>query len=273
MFSANVYRIMIGCPGDIQEEVEIAKRVINRWTSIHAEQRETVLLPINWSVNSYPEYGAHPQKILNNQLADKSDLLIAIFGSRVGTPTDTSTSGTIEEIEHHIDAGKPVMLFFRKVNDISKITATEFARLEAFKRSIQNRGLYKEYNTERDFEEVFSDALDLFLDNHWLDKSPSLSRKEETIEFSAEEIDRLKKWTDSKYSEAHSVVDKDGTVFIVGDSQYRITGARDLAKWNDFFYRLQKKRFVELSRHNRSGRPVYQLLTPAYDFVDKLDKQ
>ena len=264
---------MIGCPGDIQEEVKIAKRVINRWTSIHAEQRETVLLPINWDSNSYPEFGAHPQKILNNQLADKSDLLIAVFGSKVGTPTDTSTSGTIEEIEHHINAGKPVMLFFRRFNDISKITATELAKLEAYKISIQNRGLYKEYNKGSDFERVFSDALDLFLDDHWLDKTSSVSGKEETIEFSAEEIDRLKKWAESNYSEAHSVTDKDGTIFIVGDLQYRISEARELVKWNDFFYRLEKKGFIELSRHNRSGRPVYQLLVPAYNFVDTLDKR
>ena len=80
MFLAKVYTIMIGCPGDIQEEIRIAQRVINHWTGIHAEQTGIVLLPINWDTHSYPEQGAHPQKILNRQLAEKSDMLIAIFG-------------------------------------------------------------------------------------------------------------------------------------------------------------------------------------------------
>ena len=76
MFAANKYKIMIGCPGDIKEEIDIAMRVINRWTFLHAEQSGTVLLPIHWTTNSYPEHGAHPQALLNGQLASKSDLLI-----------------------------------------------------------------------------------------------------------------------------------------------------------------------------------------------------
>ena len=272
MFSAIVYRIMIGCPGDIQEEVKIAQKVINRWTSIHAEQSAVVLLPINWDTNSYPEQGGHPQKILNRQLADKSDMLIAVFGSKVGTPTDTSASGTIEEIEHHIKASKPVMLFFRKFNDITRISANELAKLEVFKSSIKDRGLYKEYNTESDFEVVFSNALELFLSDHWSDNVQSTTRNKEHVDFSAEDIDILKKWAASNSAEAHSVKYKGGTIFIVGDQQFDVTEAREVVLWNDFFNRLQNAGFIEIARHNRHGDPVYQLCVRAYNYVDSLDK-
>ena len=50
---------------------------VNRGEVIPKEQREIVLLPINRTPNSYPERGAHPQIILNNQLADKSDMLFS----------------------------------------------------------------------------------------------------------------------------------------------------------------------------------------------------
>lgn len=273
MFPAYVYRIMIGCPGDIREEVAIAKRAIYRWTSIHAEQTGIVLLPINWETHSYPEQGAHPQKILNSQLADKSDMLIAIFGSRVGTPTDTSASGTIEEIDNHIKAGKPVMLFFRKFNDITQITASEFAKLEDFKTSIQNEGLYKEYNTESDFEDVLCNALELFLSNHWIDNTPPTSQEKETVEFSTEEINILKKWVASNNVAAHSVKYMGGTIFFVGDLQYDVTEARQLVQWNDFFDRLQKVGFIEINRFNKRGEPVYQLCIRAYNYVDSLEKQ
>ena len=263
---------MIGCPGDIQEEVEIAKRVISRWTSIHAEQNGIVLLPINWETNAYPEQGAHPQKILNRQLADKSDMLVAIFGSRVGTPTDSSESGTIEEIEHHLTAGKPVMVFFRRLNDITRITSTELARLEEFKSGKQNHGLYKEYDTVSDFEKVFSDAIELFLSEHWTNNGLSTSRKEETVEFTEEEIGLLKKWVESISPEAHSVKYKGGTVFVVGDSQYDVTVAREVIEWNDFFVRLQKVGFIELNRFSH-GEPVYRLCIKAYNYIDSLEKQ
>ncbi len=65
MFPAQVYRIMIGCPGDVEDEVSIAQGVIRRWTGLHAEQSGVVLLPLHWSMDSYPAQGAHPQTLLN----------------------------------------------------------------------------------------------------------------------------------------------------------------------------------------------------------------
>lgn len=263
---------MIGCPGDVQEEVQTAKDVINRWTSLHAEQNGTVLIPINWETHSYPEHGAHPQKILDSQLAGKSDMLVAIFGVKVGTPTDTSLSGTIEEIEEHIKAGKPVMLFFRKYNDLTKTSSKELAKLESFKSSIKSKGLYREYNTEKDFEKAFSDALILFLTDHWLKESISTTSKETSVRFTEEEIEILKSWTASNRPEAHSIRYMDGTSYIIGYLQFDVTDARSLVKWKDFFNRLEQVGFIELSRYSRSGDPVYQLCVPAYEYVDSLDK-
>ena len=273
MFTANVYRIMIGCPGDVQEEVQTAKEVINRWTSLHAEQNGTVLIPINWETHSYPEHGAHPQKILDSQLAGKSDMLVAIFGAKVGTPTDTSLSGTIEEIEEHIKAGKPVMLFFRKYNDLTKTSSEELAKLESFKSSIKSQGLYREYDTEKDFEKAFSDALTLFLTDHWLKESIPTNSKETSVKFTEEELEVLKSWTASNSPEAHSIRYMDGTSYIIGDLQFDVQDARSLVKWKDFFNRLEGIGFIELNRYTRSGDPVYQLCVPAYEYIDSLDKR
>lgn len=75
------------------------------------------------------------------------------------------------------------MLFFRKFNDITRITAIELAKLEAYKSSIQNQGLFKEYDTERDFESIFSNALELFLVDHWQDSEPLTSGGEGGVFF------------------------------------------------------------------------------------------
>lgn len=47
-----------------------------------------------------------PQLIINNSIIKNADMVIALFGSRLGTPTARATSGTIEEIEEMIKAGK-----------------------------------------------------------------------------------------------------------------------------------------------------------------------
>lgn len=271
MFPAKVYRIMIGCPGDVREEVQIAKNVINRWTILHSEQRGIVLLPINWEDDSYPEHGAHPQKILNKQLANKSDMLIGIFGAKVGTPTDTSQSGTIEEIEEHIKAAKPIMLFFRKYNDTTNVTADELSQLKVFKSRIQKLNYFKEYNRTDDFENIFSESLNLFMNNNWKNESPSITSDNDDVKFSDEEIDILRKWVGSNNNTAQSYLFKGGIDYRVGDLSYEVPGGRESARWNDFFNRLYQVGFVDLNGYSNQGTPIYQLRLAAYDFIESLD--
>lgn len=269
MFTANIYRIMIGCPVDIREEVKIAKEVIIRWTSLHAEHNKVVLLPINWATNSYPAQGDHPQKLLNKQIVDKSDLLVGIFGARIGSPTDTSQSGTIEEIEEHIRKGKPVMLFFRKFNDAS---SEELAKLELFKNSIKDHCLYKEYSQVQDFESCFTDALELFLADRWLKETDTLNEdvpdREKIIQFSDEEIDIVRRWVDSDNNTAFVVAVKDGPIYFLGNQQFTVKRGREEAKWKDFIDRLQKVGFISFVRNNKQGSPVYELQMKAYDFFE-----
>lgn len=269
MFQANVYRIMIGCPGDISDEIRIAKEVILRWTNLHSEQNGMVLIPINWETNSYPAQGAHPQKIINKQIVNKSDMLIGIFGARIGSPTDTNKSGTIEEIEEHIKDGKPVMLFFRKINDISRISSEDIAAVEVFKRSIKDQGLFREYNDVDSFEKTFTDALVLFLEDNWLKESLKTgATNQNDIQFSVEEIDVLRKWVASGNNIAFTSSSKDGKYYFFGDLQFQAHSGREEALWNSFIEKIQKEGFIKYVRANRMGAPVYALQMKAYEYFD-----
>lgn len=271
MFAANTYKIMIGCPGDIKEEIDMDMKVINHWTILHAEQHSTVLLPIHWATSSYPEHGAHPQTLLNGQLASKSDMLIGIFGAKVGTPTDKAQSGTIEEIEEHVKSGKPVMLFFRKQNDTST-PASEIEKLQTFKSSVKDQCLYREYDSPSTFEATFTDALELFLANNWLSEPKPKGVSQGSIELSDEEIDVLRSWVASDEPDAHAARYMGGTMFVLGSLSYDVTDGRELVQWQEFFNKLERAGFIEQYRKNRQGNPVYQLRTPAYNYIDNLAK-
>ena len=54
MFQADVYKVMIGAPSDIQEEINIAINAIYHWNHIHAEKQKIMLLPLHWSISAYP---------------------------------------------------------------------------------------------------------------------------------------------------------------------------------------------------------------------------
>jgi len=56
--------------------------------------------------------GKPAQEFINEQVLEKADLLIAIFWTRIGTPTSEHASGTVEEIEKHIDSEKTTMIYF-----------------------------------------------------------------------------------------------------------------------------------------------------------------
>ena len=187
---------MIGAPSDIKEEVQIAKDVINEWNYVHTELHHKVLLPLHWSISAYPNSGKHPQKIINEQVVDKSDLLICIFGSKLGTPTDTDISGSVEEINEHLKAGKDVMIFFRKNLEIESLDdMQQVEKLLKFKESIKGNALFEEYE-KNSFNSILSQKLQLFLNNTWI--NPNYEPKE--IELDVVEIKLDKSNLDIPYN-------------------------------------------------------------------------
>jgi hypothetical protein len=59
-----------------------------------------------------PGCGDYPQGLINNQIVDDCDILIAAFWSRLGTATPVAPSGTAEEIGRLRERSKNVLLYF-----------------------------------------------------------------------------------------------------------------------------------------------------------------
>lgn len=182
---------MIGCPSNIQQEVNIAKQIIIEWTCTNAELHKIALLPLHWSTDSYPVIGQHPQKELNQQIVEKSDMLICIFGAKVGTPTDTAESGSIEEIDEHIKAGKHVMVFFRNNINISKVNPDELKKLNDFKNRVKTSCMWAKYQDERDFGEILRKKLTLFLNDNWLRQQPAVGTETQKNEINLSDQETL----------------------------------------------------------------------------------
>jgi hypothetical protein len=173
-YIATTYNVMIASPGDVVSERAAIRQTLADWNVVHSQARGIVLLPIGWETHSSPQMGAHPQKILNKQILKGSDLLVGVFWTRLGTPTDTHASGSVEEIEEHISANKPTMLYFssQPVLDGS-VDAREYERLVSFREQCKKRRLYQVYNGAADFRECFNRQLQLKLN-----QEPYFSRDE-----------------------------------------------------------------------------------------------
>lgn len=119
---------------------------------------------LHWSKNVIPKAGDHPQSIINKQLVDKADAVIAIFGNKIGAPTQKYDSGTIEEIEEMIKQRKQVFVYFsEKPVKMSEVNMDAVAQIRKFKETYKNRGIYVEYESDEEFSEIVSRNLTSYL--------------------------------------------------------------------------------------------------------------
>ncbi len=152
-------RIAVASPGDVGAERNAVVEVCTSW---NVRNTGTVLVPILWEQASVPGLGDHPQHILNKQIIEQSDLLIAILWSRIGTPTPTARSGTLEEIREFISAKGPgrVMLYFCKRAVPYETDPEQWNMVKEFKKEMGTFGLFHEYESVEAFKGSLYKDLD-----------------------------------------------------------------------------------------------------------------
>lgn len=159
-FSASVVNVMIASPSDVATERQNIRDIVNGWNAIHAQDRQLVLLPWAWETHASPLMGNRPQAIINKQLLKQCDLLVAVFWTRLGSPTGEATSGTVEEINEHLAAGKPAMIYFSEAPvRLDSVDDAQYAALREFRDDCKKRGLIETYSSIEEFREKFTRQL------------------------------------------------------------------------------------------------------------------
>src|SRR4051812_17376097 len=161
-FTATVNRVMIASPGDVQSERNIVRDVVSEWNSVNGARRRMMLLAVGWETDVAPEMGDAPQAIINKRILKDADLLIGIFWTRLGTPTKSYASGAVEEIEEHLAAGKPAMLYFSSAPAaLDSVDPDQYRALKTFKDSCKSRGVFQIYADVADFRRQFARQLQI----------------------------------------------------------------------------------------------------------------
>jgi hypothetical protein len=151
---------MIASPGDVAAEQSAIQAIIHDWNSLHSEERRTVLMPVTWESHSTPEMGERAQAIINRQVLGGCDLLVAVFWTRIGSPTGSSQSGTVEEIRKHLDSEKPAMIYFsQKPVALDSVDSGQYEALTEFKQECMKAGLIATYDSLEEFYGKFSRHL------------------------------------------------------------------------------------------------------------------
>jgi hypothetical protein len=172
MAKVDLIKVFLASPGDVSQERQIVKDVldsVNRTIGIEKEIRFEV---IGWDTDSYPSYGKDAQAIVNEQIADMTqfDVFVGIMWNRFGSPTPRAGSGTEEEFRKAVESsrktGRPsIMFYFNQLpfNLSSAQEAEQKVRVLAFKEEIQKVGLTADYDGSEDFRRLFQLHIEKWL--------------------------------------------------------------------------------------------------------------
>lgn len=268
-FQANVLKIMIASPNDVAAERTVIETEIHRWNYTHSVLRAMMLQPVRWETQGAPRMGATAQEILNEDLLVDSDILVGIFGTKIGTPTKDFVSGTVEEIKRHVAAGKLAMVYFSKIPvDPNKVDHAQWTALQQFKQECQAGGLYAEFDSLVDLTKKFGDHLALQLNSarfRWLTPSPAEATpsSEEVVLTDAEERLLTTASADEGQILVYSALD--GYSVVAAGVNFAGNSARTFAAC-----KRSLKRLIDADYLSQESDELYQLTDEGFAKADSL---
>jgi len=276
-YPALTFTVMLAAPTDLKDELEVMREVVLKWSSVHSRSRQVVLLPMDYVHDTYPEVQVRPQDAVNRQLLDKCDILIAAFWTTLGTPTGTSESGTVEEIERHVDAGKPAMLYFSNAKpDLANIDTKQLEAVRAFKSKMRSQAFYGEFDSPDDLRLKLTPHLASLMNDH--PHIQSLLKQ-----YSALQVQVMNPKQDLSTTAKRMIADaaaKDGQIYKVAAAQGNYVGYRaggttfgtpgDPRSQADAQAAIDELVTVGLVRDEYGDRKLCKLTRRGYDVADEL---
>ncbi|MEU6609968.1 hypothetical protein ABZ922_33795 [Streptomyces shenzhenensis] len=145
--------VLIASPGDAAADRDVVEDAIRSWNSDHTMRRKIHLLPLRWELGAVPLVGQmDAQEVINEQLADEADIVVAVFNNRLGQATQRAVSGTAEEILRARDRGAVVHVFFSDAPIPRDHDPEQLAALNAFRTELQEHGLTGNYASADDLK-------------------------------------------------------------------------------------------------------------------------
>lgn len=156
-YQATIMQVLISAPNDIINEIRIVNEVISTWNAINSKNSKKYLDLISWKTHAYPQAGSTPQDLLNRQIVNETDILIAFFWTRLGSPTEDYQSGTVEEIEKLIIKGIPVMVYFSKQPvSLDSVDVEQYKLVKEYCNKLKDRALYGEYTSAEELRNILN---------------------------------------------------------------------------------------------------------------------
>lgn len=161
MSKTRIIKVVFCGPGDVAKELDIAAEVVNEWNRDHFDSLNCGLKLLNWKSDAAPSMAERGQAVINRELIDSAELIVAVFWRRFGTPTGMHDSGTAEEVIRAMSRDKPVMLYFSDIEAPMLVEdPAQTEKLQDFRAKAMICGLPWIFRNRKTFRELFKQHLD-----------------------------------------------------------------------------------------------------------------
>lgn len=272
-YSARVVQVMIASPSDVATERGVVRTVISDWNDLNSERSGIVLLPVGWESHAVPQMGDRAQEIINRDVLQRCDVLVAIFWTRLGSPTGDHPSGTVEELREHIKAGKLAMVYFSSAPvRLDSVDDEQYRRLREFRKECEATGLIDTFDSPADLREKLFRQLSRIVPERFQSATQDLS-DQPTARIPVPDLSL----------EARALLraasrDEHGSILylkVMGGPVIQVAGkrineprdAREQAKWDSALSELES---LGLIRANSYKREIFKLTAAGYELADQL---
>lgn len=194
---------MVSSPGDLGEHRQELRDAILSWNSAEGRSRGVRLEPVLWESHVAPCYGMGVQKPINF-VVDECDFGIAVFWSRMGSPTADAPSGTVEEIQRLSKQRKPVLLYVcGEPVSLTDVNIEQLSALKGWLDQVERMSLRCDpYTWAALYQRLPNDLTKIVdaLEDKW--KADPTARIKE-----AEDPNSLYEWAIEAFAEAREVFD------------------------------------------------------------------
>jgi hypothetical protein len=160
--AVDVLSVFTASPRDVALERKALERVVEELNRVWSPQFRVQIELLKWETHVTPSVGSDAQAIVNDQIADRYDVFLGIFWTRIGSATPRADSGTIEEFERAYrrwqkDPSSIEIMVYFKDEPISPtlVDPNQLSCLNDFKARLESLGvLYRPFKTSDEFVDL-----------------------------------------------------------------------------------------------------------------------
>lgn len=191
-YGALVLQVLISSPSDLPDaHKDIVQRSLRVWNATHGRLYGIHFGSTDWQEGGTPAFGSYPQAVLNEQIVEDSDVGLIVFTDRLGSATPDYPSGTAEEIDRLLTAGKEVAVLQNdcpRTPQRGESALSQRSALDSYIETLRVKAFTASYDTTDRLREVVDGLLTRLAAKYRREANSALTEKTTQTEKSSSSI-------------------------------------------------------------------------------------